>query len=268
MPQCRRRLTARRRLRGFRSCCAASPESCVDGLVASGVDPGPSMPCLRKPGKEDMDARKTGKSRSMPALARPRFFSPICTNLRCNGAADSSPPPCGEGSGVGVDGCCTAEPRGTTPHPNPPPQGGRESQRRAAGKLAQMSSPPTRGHKGGGSSAGAPHAPAAIFARLTGCSLQDIDFACVKRGISFCQNSRTDCRDYSPRGERVIENGSRRYQSRLPALISSSKKRGRHAIRSDISVAFHRTRNHHAAAACRSGGAARGKKRHGEEENL
>ena len=39
-----------------------------------------------------------------------------------------SPPPCGEeGSGVGVARCGTAVPRGTTPHPNPPPQGGRES---------------------------------------------------------------------------------------------------------------------------------------------
>jgi protein ImuB len=38
-----------------------------------------------------------------------------------------SPPPCGEGSGVGVARYGTSVPRGTTPHPNPPPQGGRES---------------------------------------------------------------------------------------------------------------------------------------------
>src|SRR5262252_5781493 len=50
-------------------------------------------------------------------------------NLCCNGAANSSPPPCGEGSGVGVEEGSKTVPRGTTPHPNPPPQGGRESLR-------------------------------------------------------------------------------------------------------------------------------------------
>jgi 4-diphosphocytidyl-2-C-methyl-D-erythritol kinase len=39
-----------------------------------------------------------------------------------------SPPPCGEGSGVGVGGGGTAVLHGTTPHPSPPPQGGRETQ--------------------------------------------------------------------------------------------------------------------------------------------
>jgi protein ImuB len=36
-----------------------------------------------------------------------------------------SPPPCGEGSGVGVARWGTLVPRGTTPHPPPPPQRGR-----------------------------------------------------------------------------------------------------------------------------------------------
>jgi cobaltochelatase CobN len=40
--------------------------------------------------------------------------------------ASFSPPPCGEGSGVGVERGGTAVPLGTTPHPDPPPQGGRE----------------------------------------------------------------------------------------------------------------------------------------------
>jgi 4-diphosphocytidyl-2-C-methyl-D-erythritol kinase len=39
-----------------------------------------------------------------------------------------SPPPCGEGSGVGVGECGSIVPHGTPPHPIPPPQGGRESQ--------------------------------------------------------------------------------------------------------------------------------------------
>jgi precorrin-3B synthase len=42
-------------------------------------------------------------------------------------AAISSPPSCGEGSGVGVAQCGTAEQSGTTPLPDPPPQGGREA---------------------------------------------------------------------------------------------------------------------------------------------
>jgi DNA-binding transcriptional LysR family regulator len=41
-----------------------------------------------------------------------------------DGAASSSPPPCGEGAGVGVGRDSTAVPRGTTHHPDPPPKGG------------------------------------------------------------------------------------------------------------------------------------------------
>jgi SAM-dependent methyltransferase len=69
--------------------------------------------------------------------------------IRLHGAAKSSPPPtqvgsrlgslnllaetrvdavsAGEGSGVGVEPVGTPVPRGTPPHPDPPPQGGRES---------------------------------------------------------------------------------------------------------------------------------------------
>ena len=49
--------------------------------------------------------------------------------LSLDDAANSSPPPCGEGSGVGVGRFGTSVLRGTTPHPIPPPQGGRESKR-------------------------------------------------------------------------------------------------------------------------------------------
>jgi hypothetical protein len=49
--------------------------------------------------------------------------------IRFDVAADSSPPPCGEGAGVGVGRCGTSVLHGTTPHPIPPPQGGRESTR-------------------------------------------------------------------------------------------------------------------------------------------
>jgi two-component system sensor histidine kinase UhpB len=42
------------------------------------------------------------------------------------GAANSSPPPCGEGRGAEVARGGTAVPYCTTPHPIPPPQGGRE----------------------------------------------------------------------------------------------------------------------------------------------
>src|SRR5215471_2686684 len=54
----------------------------------------------------------------------------IGVRSRLNGAANSSPPPCGEGLGVGVEPVGTPVPHGTTPHPAPPPQGGRESTRR------------------------------------------------------------------------------------------------------------------------------------------
>jgi hypothetical protein len=37
------------------------------------------------------------------------------------------PPPCGEGSGAGVAGFRTGEPYSATPHPDAPPQGGRET---------------------------------------------------------------------------------------------------------------------------------------------
>jgi len=47
--------------------------------------------------------------------------------IRFAGATSSSPPPCGEGMGVGVVRWGTAVPYCTTPHPIPPPQGGRES---------------------------------------------------------------------------------------------------------------------------------------------
>ncbi len=46
---------------------------------------------------------------------------------RRESATHSSPPPCGEGSGVGVARCGNSVPHGTTPHPNPPPQRGREA---------------------------------------------------------------------------------------------------------------------------------------------
>src|SRR6266446_2777657 len=64
-----------------------------------------------------------------PGLA---YIGPSCTACRTDAelkgarlgldvAANSSPPPCGEGSGVGVGRCGTSVPHGTTPHPIPPP---------------------------------------------------------------------------------------------------------------------------------------------------
>ena len=43
------------------------------------------------------------------------------------GAPHDSAPPCGEGSGVGVGRCGTTMPHLAPPHPDPPPQGGREA---------------------------------------------------------------------------------------------------------------------------------------------
>jgi hypothetical protein len=44
------------------------------------------------------------------------------SNSRRGDAANLSPPPCGEGSGVGVARCGTSVQYGTTPHPSPPPR--------------------------------------------------------------------------------------------------------------------------------------------------
>src|ERR1700730_17108503 len=54
-------------------------------------------------------------------------FDPTVGKLGCGGAANFSPPPCGEGVGAGGVRCCPPVPHGSPPHPNPPPQGGRES---------------------------------------------------------------------------------------------------------------------------------------------
>ena len=56
-----------------------------------------------------------------------RWISHLDAKIGFAGAANSSPPPCGEGMGVGVVRWGTAVPYCTTPHPIPPPQGGRES---------------------------------------------------------------------------------------------------------------------------------------------
>src|SRR5215472_8010566 len=54
----------------------------------------------------------------------------IGVRSRLNGAANSSPPPCGEGMGVGVRECGTAVPRGTTlPQPKPRIRGFRPLER-------------------------------------------------------------------------------------------------------------------------------------------
>src|SRR5215813_1079451 len=89
--------------------------------------------------------------------------------LRFDVAADSSPPPCGEGLGVGVGEWATSVLRGTTPHPIPPPAetahtrvsatrksdrnrqqpisiGGRESKRPPFVNLAPMRGKAGRGH--------------------------------------------------------------------------------------------------------------------------
>jgi len=48
----------------------------------------------------------------------------VGASLHRNSAANSSPPPCGEGSGVGVDECCTAVPLPPDPPPQPSPTRG------------------------------------------------------------------------------------------------------------------------------------------------
>jgi NitT/TauT family transport system substrate-binding protein len=74
-----------------------------------------------------VQARGYGGKETPFTLAFQGRVAVIGARLRFDVAADPSPPPCGEGSGVGVGRCGTSVPHGTTPHPIPPPQGGRES---------------------------------------------------------------------------------------------------------------------------------------------
>jgi hypothetical protein len=55
------------------------------------------------------------------AIRRLPVFLRMRGKVRFAGAANSSPPPCGEGWEVGVGRCGTAVPYCTTPHPIPPP---------------------------------------------------------------------------------------------------------------------------------------------------
>src|SRR6266849_10599726 len=68
--------------------------------------------------------RRTLPSAVSAGVSRPQGrlgWEVIGARLRLDDAANSSPPPCGEGSGVGVEPVCTPVPLGTTPHPDPPP---------------------------------------------------------------------------------------------------------------------------------------------------
>src|SRR5215471_19553473 len=73
--------------------------------------------------------------RACPRLDRgaPLRFPPIGINFCRGGTANSSPPPCGEGLGVGVDECCTAVPLPPDPPPQPSPTRGRESRQHRYG---------------------------------------------------------------------------------------------------------------------------------------
>jgi branched-chain amino acid transport system permease protein len=66
---------------------------------------------------------------------------PIGAKIQFAGVANSSPPPCGKGMGVGVVQFGTAVPHRTPPHPIPPPQGGRESPGARAGRISPPSEP-------------------------------------------------------------------------------------------------------------------------------
>src|SRR5262249_47664602 len=111
---------------------ASDPIRALHHLLRAGGRP--HMDCPVKPGN-DTDRVDRVNSYVKRAYVSANGATLIGANLRLDGAANSSPPPFGEGSGVGVGRCGTSVPHGTTPHPNPPPQGG-EGVR--AAKLAPM----------------------------------------------------------------------------------------------------------------------------------
>jgi error-prone DNA polymerase len=106
--------------------------------------------CTLEPADDgDVDARNQGPRASRP----PPDPTLTGVKLRFAGVAISSPPPCGEGRGVGVGRSGTAESHCTIPHPIPPPQGGRES------PVAAPSPNPTPEQRAGGT----PAVPGAAF---------------------------------------------------------------------------------------------------------
>jgi hypothetical protein len=67
--------------------------------------------------------RKQATQAAEPAESPPHAESAAAPEqLMRDSAANFSPPPCGEGSGVGVARCGTPVPNGTPPHPDPPPR--------------------------------------------------------------------------------------------------------------------------------------------------
>ena len=110
----------------------------VDGIDTHGkrrqAEPEPTAPppAVSAPQPENAAAPPDGRMPSLPSgsgSGQSRGVLPAATAPHGARASGSSPPPCGEGSGVGVEPSGATVPRGTTPHPNPPPQGGRESAR-------------------------------------------------------------------------------------------------------------------------------------------
>src|SRR6266852_2159808 len=93
----------------------------------------PTSPRLRGEVKRAKRVRVRGRGPLVSAT--PLTPTLIGARLRFDVAADSSPPPCGEGSGVGVGRCGTSVLHGTTPHPIPPPPGGGGSLRPPFGPL-------------------------------------------------------------------------------------------------------------------------------------
>jgi tRNA pseudouridine32 synthase/23S rRNA pseudouridine746 synthase len=74
-------------------------------------------------GRIDIALSKRDETRGWWMKADPHGM-PSSTTWKVMGRTFFSPPPCGEGSGVGVD---ASSRNAITPHPNPPPPGGRES---------------------------------------------------------------------------------------------------------------------------------------------
>ena len=94
----------------------------IGGRESALLERTPPRPAVSAPQPEDAAAPPAGRKPPLPSgSGSGQRRGVIGVRSRLNGAANSSPPPCGEGLGVGVEPVGTPVPHGTTPHPDPPP---------------------------------------------------------------------------------------------------------------------------------------------------
>jgi nitrite/sulfite reductase ferredoxin-like protein len=111
----------------IRGLTAVSAPVFADAVAALDIDAGDGVPILTDPlaGIEPLEGQFGCGCARVDSLPQSKSDLSDFDHFEWRNRVD--PTSRGEGSGVGVARCSTSVPHGTTPHPNPPPQGGRES---------------------------------------------------------------------------------------------------------------------------------------------